>query len=270
MRVHLHGELEAGEFAKNLLMVGDGLYPINQYKRIVLNPDLCQLSLVGEELIEKVFPNIEINICNHDWLFERAILAPTNDRVDELNHIIQEKLSRHHIRTYYSIDRTVDIEQVTDYPVEFLNSLNPSGLPLHELTLRVGSPIMVLRNLDPPRLCNGTRLCIKKLHDNLIEAVILAGQFKGDIVFIPRIPMIPKNLLIEFKRTQFPVKLAYCFTINKSQGQSLKVTGIDLTRPCFSHGQLYVACSRVGSKSNLHILSPGGETKNVVYRQILR
>ena len=45
----------------------------------------------------------------------------------------------------------------------------------------------------------------------------------------------------EFKRLQFPVRLAFTMSINKTQGQPFKVTGVDLTEPCFSHGQLYVA-----------------------------
>ena len=59
--------------------------------------------------------------------------------------------------------------------------------------------------------------------------------------------------------------MCFCVTINKSQGQSIKVAGIDLSTPCFSHGQLYVACSRVGSPENLYLLYEGNETHNVVY-----
>ena len=129
---------------------------------------------------------------------------------------------------------------------------------------------MLLRNLDPPRLCNGTRLCVKHPHNNVIEATILTGASKGEIVLIPRIPLIPTDLFFEFKRLQFPVRLAYGITINKSQGQSLKVAGIMLSTSCFSHGQLYVACSRVGSPRNMFVFAPGGETKNVVYQQALR
>ena len=59
-------------------------------------------------------------------------------------------------------------------------------------------------------------------------------------------------------------------SINKAQGQSLAVSGITLSTSCFSHGQLYVACSRVGTKYNLYILAPGGVTTNIVYPEALR
>jgi ATP-dependent DNA helicase PIF1 len=101
---------------------------------------------------------------------------------------------------------------------------------------------------------------------NVIEATILTGKGKVETVFIPRIPLIPTDLPFNFKRLQFPVRLA--FMINKSQGQSIKYCGVDLRSPCFSHGQLYVACSRAGSPKNLFVLAPGGATKNVVYNQV--
>ncbi|GFX55629.1 uncharacterized protein TNCV_269171 [Trichonephila clavipes] len=72
-------------------------------------------------------------------------------------------------------------------------------------------------------------------------ATILTGEAKGDNVLIPRIPIIPNNLPFNFKRLQFPLKVAFSITINKSQGQTLKVAGIHLGSPCFSHRQLYVA-----------------------------
>lgn len=57
-------------------------------------------------------------------------------------------------------------------------------------------------------------------------------------------------------------------TVNKAQGQTLDVAGVDLRNDCFSHGQLYVACSRVSSSDSLDILQPEGKTKNVVYKEI--
>lgn len=172
--------------------------------------------------------------------------------------------------TYKSVDTITNQDDVVNYPTEFLNSLDLPRLPPHTLQLKVGVPIIMLRNINQPRLCNGTRLVVKKLMNNVIEATILSGKFKGENVLIPRIPMIPPDLPFDFKRLQFPVRLAFTITINKAQGQTLEICGINLEYPVFSHGQLYVACSRVGKPSALFIYAKDGKTKNVVYHRALQ
>ncbi|GFX10943.1 ATP-dependent DNA helicase [Trichonephila clavipes] len=67
--------------------------------------------------------------------------------------------------------------------------------------------------------------------------------------------MIPSDSTIPFKGLQFPIRLAFAMSINKSQGQTMSICGLDLENPCFSHGQLYAACSRVGKPSNLFVLA---------------
>ncbi|GFX21390.1 ATP-dependent DNA helicase [Trichonephila clavipes] len=167
------------------------------------------------------------------------------------------------------MDAIMDTELSTSYPVEFLNSLELSGLPSHELQLKLNVPVMLMRNLNAPLLCNGTRLRITKLGQNILGATILTGVGKGKSVIIPRIPTIPSDLPFQFKKVQFPVKLSFAVTINKAEGQTLKVAGVHLEKRCFSHGQLYVACSRVSDARNLHIFAPNGKTYNIVYKNIL-
>ena len=164
----------------------------------------------------------------------------------------------------------VELEDAVHCPVEFLRSLNLQGIPPHILYLKVGTPIILPRNLMPPKLCNGTRLQVKALHRNVIEATIFTGCGTGETVFIPRIPLIPSDYHFQFKRLEFPIKACFAMTINKAQGQSLKVAGVDLRNDCFSHGQLYVACSRVSSPDSLVVLQPEGQTKNVVYKEVLQ
>ena len=221
-----------------------------------------------QDLINKIYPSLNEHAFDIKWFGERAILAPKNADVAALNNkLLQQQTGEQ--KTYRSFDTIVEESDASNYPTEVLNSLGPPGMPPHQLNLKVGTPIMLLRSLDAPKLVNGTRLIVKQLFDNVILATIITGKFSGEDVFIPRIALMPSNFPIEFKRTQFPVKLCYAISINKSQGQSLKFAGIHLAAgSCFSHGQLYVACSRCGDNRNLTILAPGGKTRNIVYQQI--
>lgn len=117
--------------------------------------------------------------------------------------------------------------------------------------------MILLRNLNIKEgLCNGTRLRIMEMKEHVLAAEIITGAKKGNIVFIPRIELSPskKELPLNMVRRQFPIRLGYALTINKSQGQSFDYVGIYLPIPVFGHGQLYVALSRCTSREKLKIL----------------
>jgi ATP-dependent DNA helicase PIF1 len=122
----------------------------------------------------------------------------------------------------------------------------------------IADPIILLRNIDPANgLCNGTQLVVRGFQKNSIDAEIVLGQNAGMRIFLPRIPLCPSNdemFPFHFKRKQFPVRLSFAMTINKSQGQTIPNVGVYLPESVFSHGQLYVALSRGTARSNMKIL----------------
>ena len=157
--------------------------------------------------------------------------------------------------------------------LSFLNTLCPSEMQPH-IKLRNPSITMLLRNLDPVKgHCNGTRYVIEHLHDHIIDATIACRPRAGKQIFIPRITKILSANIFPFhmNRKQFPVRPAFAITSNKAQGQTLSHVGIYLKQGFFSHGQLYVALSRVGSKVSFKIYSNHGVyTSNVVYKEVMR
>ena len=276
--------VEQKEFAEWLLKVGEGHIPTIrglENNIIRLPNDLILPSQNINDLINFVYSNFT-TYSNPQYLVERAILTPKNIDVNNVNTIIMDQFPGETVE-YYSAD-TIE-EQANpehQYPTEFLNSLTIGGLPPHKLSLKIGSPIILLRNLNPSDgLCNGTRLICHSFQKHVIEAEVITGKHAGLHTFIPRITLSPSNTNFPFtlKRRQFPVQLAFAMTINKSQGQSLNWVGLYLSTPVFSHGQFYVACSRVTSRKNLKILiikQLGDNTNlinythNVVYPEIFQ
>ena len=156
-----------------------------------------------------------------------------------------------------SIDQSIGEQDEFSPTTEFLNRQTPSGFPHHELLLKTGMRVMLIRNLNVGQgLANGTLLRVETARNMFVRAVVLTGPAKGNIVGIPPISFVcdATESQFAFKRLQLPLVPAFAFTIHKAQGQTLNRVGLDLTNPVFTHGQLYVAISRIHNASDMRII----------------
>ncbi|KAH9150941.1 hypothetical protein AeRB84_006333 [Aphanomyces euteiches] len=139
--------------------------------------------------------------------------------------------------TYLSADSVAEKRNsdadACEFPIEFLNSIDINNFPSHKLHLKVGCPIILLRNLCTSEgMCNGTRLIVLEQKTRCIKAQIMNGSHKNKIVYIPRTTTIhdgeQNNYPFELRRRQFPVQVAFAMTIHKAQGQTISHVGVYL------------------------------------------
>ncbi|XP_073151981.1 uncharacterized protein [Henckelia pumila] len=153
-----------------------------------------------------------------NYMVDRAIITSKNVDVDKINEILIAKFPGEE-REYLSWD-IVEDDNSNLFQEEFLNSLSPSGLPPHRIVLKVGCPIMLLRNVAPELgLCNGTRLICRNLYRNFVDVEIIAGPHKGTRYFLHRMPLkseLDSGLPFELTRKQLPIRLSFALTINKA------------------------------------------------------
>ncbi len=156
---------------------------------------------------------------------------------------------------------------------ETLASFEDKGIPPHKLNLFNGAVCTLIRNLNVKEgLGNGTKCIVRHISTFVIEVEIVGGVFDKVKRKIPRIPFDATAFgTISFVRLQFPLKLAYAMTANRSQGQTFvgRVL-VDTTSEAFSHGQVYVAASRTKRCSSLAFITPlKGFVRCVVWRDLL-
>ena len=240
-----------------LLSVGEGA---GTTPKVSLPAPYCLPSTAGRTgLIHSVFDllfaldPLDQQSCL-DYFADRVVLAAHNEAVDVLNGKAIS-LMPGTATTYRSADSAMlQDETAAGLPEEYLNSLPLTGFPPHCLHVKLGAPVILLRNLDPQQgLCNGTRLVVTRMETRVLGCRILSGSRRGEDVALPRIRLVSNPT------SQFPFK-------------SLRHVGLDLTLPVFSHGQLYVGLSRSTALDSIKILLPETaehtETANVVYREV--
>ncbi|XP_076938529.1 uncharacterized protein LOC143606747 [Bidens hawaiensis] len=190
-------------FAKWILDIDEGNIggPNDGVATIDLPDDLLTKDYVDpiSKLFDFVYPDILKYYENQHYFQDRAILAPTNEIVDEINNSLLKFFPGDKVE-YLSSDTICSSEYINDtldttlYSPELLNGLIISGLPNHKLVLKVGVPVMLLRNLyQKEGLCNGTRLQIIPLGTRVVEGKIIFGTNIGHRVLIHRSPLTPSN-----------------------------------------------------------------------------
>ncbi|KAG5068215.1 hypothetical protein JHK85_000592 [Glycine max] len=135
-------------------------------------------------IVQTIYPNLANQYLNIDFLQSRSILASNIEK-----QILGEEIE------YLSSD-LVDMSDTVDSPAfeaitaEFLNTLKTTSIPNHSIKLKSGTPIMLIRNIDQAEgLCNGTRVTITRLANQVIKAKIIASKNIGSLIYVPRISM---------------------------------------------------------------------------------
>ncbi|XP_074337283.1 uncharacterized protein LOC141674478 [Apium graveolens] len=181
------------EFAKWVLDVGDGkvqnIHPDNIYK----DPEIIipRKYLVEKKtntvkyIVDITYPDFTKNYPTESYLKERAILTPINAIVDEVNSHVLNLIPgiTHSYLSQDSIDTETgndDIDYESSFPIEYLNSINMPSIRKHDLKLKVGDVVMLMRNLNQIMgLYNGTRMVLTKCLKNNVKCQLFTGSHAG-------------------------------------------------------------------------------------------
>jgi ATP-dependent DNA helicase PIF1 len=231
-------------------------------------PSICQMEFV-DELITKVY-------CDGitDYSRNNMILAMTLDQCAAINNECMSRIPGN-ATTALASDDLRSCKSPDLYPPEYIASLNFGGIPPASLQFKEHARFMIIKNYNPPDVCNGVLCEMLQFSKFNIQVRLLSGPGKGKIVMLPRcrfsVLESKSGLPFSFARWQFPIVCAYAVTIHKSQGQTLNRVGLFIEADAFVHGLIYVALSRVASWTQLSFYSPESKTniKNKVCKGLL-
>lgn len=253
--------------------------------RAACNPDYTAfLEEVGNGRMEIITPPPECRVSNYTelidavygttWENTHQILALTLETCAAVNDLCFDKLPGN-LTCMPASDSYVDCRDPDDFPPEYIESLDMKGAPPWLLKFKLGAKYMCIRNLDLKRgIVNGTLLKLLSIGRHTAQFQILTGKASGSVDIFTRavFTITPEASGLPFTviRTQFPIIPAYCLSVHKAQGQSLQCVGLIFESDPFTHGQLYVALSRVAGWHKVFTMFQGDNIKNHVLRHLLQ
>ena len=228
-------------------------------------------------------PTLHLNSC---------ILAITNTQVDEWNSFVQNHCNQNAMHKLISHDTFAEVDDPHGYLKHTLahalqTDVTANDVPPHILELKVGDICLIMRPMKAANVASNSRVKILEISRSAIRVETIDGPNAPSRVVIPRMRFsfrLKYGNSFKFLRTQFPLRLAYAMTVNKSQGQTLVRVLEDVSEESFCHGQTYVARSRVQKRENIKVYlrqtqlmeSTDGDNTywptmiNVVYPEILQ
>ena len=291
------------EWANVLLEIGEGRYIASdhssddEYASVL--PDIVTSRPISTaqhvlDMIAWTFGDLhqlsrlEIEDIRAHRALQSVILCPHHVSVDYINACCLDQWDGV-TQTMRGIDSYADPNDAQVVTLEQLNARTPTNSPPQRLDLKVGMPLILLRNMSND-LMNGTRLLLLEVRRHVLKCTVVTGPGAGRDVYLPRFnfkhdgPDQP----LTWTRRQFPVKPCWAMTINKSQGQTFERVAVCLAQfsedasngividqaDVFSHGQLYVALSRCGDPDCVSLFTTQARynkkiTINTVYMEAL-
>jgi len=264
-----------GLHTKQVIFIGDLKQlpsPINDNTRSVLYQ-----TYDGEEFFHaKVYPKLNVTNIELD-----EVLRQSNPEFIEALNIIRDGGKAEYFRKFVGTEPKGVILAPHNSTVQKYNKIGIDALQgeLFEFTAKItgnlkaddfnletvvkvknGCKIMYLANSGNGELVNGTIGTFVSHQDchyirvgNVDYALNPMEFTKKEYVLNDKKDALELQTIGTIE--QYPIKLAYALSIHKSQGLTFEEVTVDLVRPCFQKGQMYVALSRVTSPEGLRIIT---------------
>nr|GEW76574.1 DNA helicase [Tanacetum cinerariifolium] len=261
-------EIISSSITESYLWRSFKLFVLTEYTRLTQG----NLSDVEKKEVS-TFANWLLNVADGVLdLQDKAIVCPKHDTADMINAKVMNMLPGH-TTTYISNDEAMqhghdggEVELL--YPTEYLNTLNFAGIPPHELNLKIGNPIMLLRNINiVGGLCNGTRMIVRQLLPKVIEAEIITGTRISQKAYIPRIPLTMNDAKMPFifKRKQFPVGIYLASSLQTIFTRIMELANVDDTSED-DKGKMILMEPQITNISELSTTDYNKTIEAIVYR----